>query len=200
MIIETSVIRTSLLWRSRARSCQPYAAGVISLRLPAPAVALTALGALGAVASACSSDSTQVADKVREAAAQELQLSEGQLATTCPDDAEAESGAAFDCQIVLEDQELTAHVEFTSDERFTFDIDGQVFQRSAVEEQVRQQLESEQLLGTTLSELRCGDHELLILRSESTITCRGRDSAGNEGGAVVALDEQGNAVVRSISN
>jgi hypothetical protein len=170
---------------------------VTSLRRTALLVALAA----GTVAAAaCSSDSTQVADKVREAAAQELGVSEAHLTTTCPEDAKAASGSAFDCQVVLEDQALTAHVEFTSDERFSFDIDGQVFHRAAIEEQVRQQLESDKLLGTSLSELRCGDHDLVILQKAATITCRGKDAAGNEGGAVVALDDSGNAVVTSISS
>jgi hypothetical protein len=153
----------------------------------------------GLLAGACSSDSTQVADKVREAAAQELQVAEADLATTCPEGATAEEGATFDCQVVLQDQPIAVHVAFTSDERFTVDLDGRVFQRRAIEDQVRQQLESEQLLGTALAELRCGDHDLLVLQQAATITCRGRDSAGNEGGAEVALDESGNAVVRKIT-
>jgi hypothetical protein len=197
MIIETSDIRIPLVGLSPIpRSCQPYAAGVTSLRRTALVLAL-ATGLV--VAAACSSDSVQVADKVREAAAQKLGVSEADLRTTCPENAEADSGSVFDCQVRLEDQTLTAHVEFTSDERFSFDIDGQVFQRSAIEEQVRQQLESDKLLGSTLSELRCGDHDLVILQQAATITCRGKDAAGNEGGAVVVLDESGNAVVQSIT-
>jgi hypothetical protein len=163
------------------------------------ALALAVLAALLG-AGACSSDSTQVADKIRAAIATQLKVSEGDLRTTCPEDAKAEDGASFDCDVALEGQSLTAHVQFTSDERFDLTVDGQVFERSAIEAQVRQQLESETFLGTSVPELRCGDHDLVVIQKAQTITCRGKDASGSEGGAVVALDESGNAVVQSISN
>jgi hypothetical protein len=159
-----------------------------------------ALAAVLGGAAACSSASVQVADKIRSAAATQLKLSEGEVHATCPDDAEAKEGSAFDCEIRVEDQALTAHIQFTSDERFDFTVDGQVFQRRDIEAQVKQQLESDTFLGATIAELHCGDHELVVIQKAQTITCRGKDANGSEGGAVVALDESGNAVVQSISN
>jgi hypothetical protein len=169
---------------------------VTSTRRTAVALVL-ALAALGGAA--CSSDSEQVADKIRAAAATQLKLSEGDVQARCPEDAKAEQGSAFDCQLEVEGQTLTAHIQFTSDERFDSTIDGQVFERSAIEAQVKQQLESDTFLGAPIAELRCGDHDLVVIQQAQTITCRGKDATGADGGAVVALDESGNAVVQKMT-
>jgi hypothetical protein len=165
-------------------------------RLAAPLL-LGPAAALALAAPACSSDSTQVAEKIRAAVASQLKVAEADLRTTCPEDAEAEEGSEFDCSVEVDGQPLTAHVQFTSDERFDLSIDGQVFERSAIEAQVQEQLESTDFLGAPVAGLRCGDHDLVVIQKAQTITCRGTEaSTGAAGGAEVALDQSGNAVVQ----
>ena len=83
---------------------------------------LCALGALAFLASACSSTSEKVSDKISKQVQDKLKLTD-KPATTCPKDAKAKKGEKFDCTLTIEGQDVQIKVEFTKDNSFTYSPD-----------------------------------------------------------------------------
>jgi hypothetical protein len=167
--------------------------------LLAPAAVLAL--ALALALAACSSPAgTQVADQVDEAAAKQLEVHASEVTTTCPDDAKAEEGARFDCDLQVDGQHLTATVEFSTAKKFTFAFNGQAFDKAELETSLKQQLQ-EQFLGAKVTTLDCeGGTSLVVIEQGKTVTCHGTDESGSKGTAVVGLDDKGNAVIQDVTN
>ena len=148
----------------------------------------------GLALAACSSTTEQVADEVN--AKVETTLERDDVTTTCPDDAEATEGATFVCTVSVDDQELTADIEFTSDDEFTYTFNGDAFDKPLLEESIIEQ--AEQGFGLVLLELDCGGTDIVLISSEDTIECTGTADDDTTGTAVVGLDADGNAELREL--
>jgi hypothetical protein len=167
------------------------------------ALALAAVTALGISAAACSSSSSSspsasVSDQVDAQVAKAVGLSTGEVATACPDDAEAREGSTFDCHITVEDQSLTATVTFTSSTKFTYDIHGKVFDTAELIAGLKTDLAKG--LGAEVTELHCPGAQHTVIATDETITCTGTDATGASGKAIIGLDADGKAVVEKLTN
>ena len=155
---------------------------------------------LAAVAAGCSDSepTEQVATQVDREAANQLEVGTDEVTTSCPADAEAKEGVEFDCDITIDDQTLTATVTFETDERFTFVFNGQVFDKAALEEDLKGRLAEG--LGAEVVELDCGGKSVVVIGTGDTIECTGSDATGSGGKAIIGLDENGDAVIQDVTN
>lgn len=174
-----------------------YAAPVIRTRLAAASLAGLLAGA------ACGDDEPApepVADQVHAAVAEELGLAPTEITTLCPADAVPDAGASFECAIEVDGHSLTASVTFVDARRVSFRLDGRVIRRDELEASVRELLAAPERLGEPVTELTCGDSELVVLLSRDTVRCRGTAASGVSGFAEVGLDAGGNAEIRALTN
>jgi hypothetical protein len=141
---------------------------------------------LVALIASCSSDSEQVADEISKKVGEAIDVDEPD--TTCPDDAEGGEGNTFDCEVEVEGQELIATVTFQDDENFTFEFNGDVFDKDELETQVA--TEAEATIGAAAT-FDCGGETLVVLYTDETIECSGEADDGTTGTAVVGLDDSG---------
>lgn len=98
-----------------------------------------AIAALLFVASACSSTSEQVSDKIATRLESALSLT-GKPVTTCPKDAKAEKGQKFTCETTVEGQSIKMDVTFTKDNFFTFKPEGNVVKAAELADDITSKL------------------------------------------------------------
>jgi hypothetical protein len=165
---------------------------------PRRALAVLAIAAL-AVLTACSDPAREsVADQVDAQIARALEVDRSDIATTCPDSAEATEGAAFDCEVRVEEQPLSTTVTFTSDTEFTYVINGEVFDKAELVAALKR--DAAGIQGAEVTQLECPGDTKTVIRRDETITCTGTDANGDGGKAIVGLDADGKAVIQKLTN
>ncbi|HEY4377350.1 MAG TPA: DUF4333 domain-containing protein [Acidimicrobiales bacterium] len=95
-----------------------------------------AIGALLILASACSSTSERVSDKIAGKVKDVLDLA-AKPTNTCPKDAKSDKGQKFKCVTTIDGQPLTIDVDFTKDNFFTFKPEGNVVKATDLASQIK---------------------------------------------------------------
>jgi hypothetical protein len=153
-------------------------------------VSLVVVGAALLVAG-CSSTSTQVSDEIASQVKDKLELST-EPGVTCPDDAKAEKGESFTCEIDLDDGTVPVKVTFKDSTNFTTSIDGAVYKKATLDKALKADLEKN---GLTLKALDCEGGDLVVFKTKATVTCTATTTDGDEAPIAVGLDDDRNAEV-----
>ncbi|MCU1370236.1 MAG: hypothetical protein JWO77_1430 [Ilumatobacteraceae bacterium] len=151
-------------------------------------VSLVVVGAALVVAG-CSSTSTQVSDEIASQVKDKLELST-EPAVTCPDDAKADKGETFTCEIDLDEGTVPVKVTFEDSTNFTTEIDGAVYKKAALDKALKADLEKN---GLTLKTLDCKGGDLVVFKAKDTVSCTATTSDGATGAIKVHLDADNNA-------
>lgn len=151
------------------------------------AVGIAAVLLLGA----CSSTSTQVSDEIASQVKDQLDLAT-EPAVTCPDDAKAEKGETFTCDIDLDDGTVPVKVTFEDDTKFTSSVEGAVYEKSKLNSALKADLEKN---GLPLKALDCKGGSLVVIKAKGTVSCTATIESGSEWPVEVGLDEDNNAQV-----
>lgn len=149
--------------------------------------AVVAVGVL-ALLSACSSEGTSVSDDIATQAKSDLDLSTAP-GVTCPDDAKAEDGAEFTCDLDLAGETVPVKVTFDGSEP-TLELQGKVYPKKALDESLKADLAKN---GLELKTLSCGSGELVAFSEKTTVSCTATTTDGGEGKIAVHLGDKGEA-------
>ena len=129
-----------------------------------------AIGVLLILASACSSTSERVSDKIASKVKDVLDLPT-KPTTTCPKDAKSDKGQKFKCDTTIDGQPITMDVNFTKDNFFTFKPEGNVVKATELATHIKS--------GTGAASVSCGPKTDPVITTGHPYVCNAKAKDGS---------------------
>jgi hypothetical protein len=136
---------------------------------------------------------------VAAAVARQLDIPAGEVGAGCPEEAEAEAGARFTCDVTVDGHPVDGIVTFSTDAAFTVELAAEVIPNDVLEAEVRAEL-ARRFVGIDVASVDCGGDSVVVITTGQIVQCQAEDTTGGEAVAEIGLDADGNAVVQSVTD